>query len=180
MNNRFMPAVYTVLWALWAGVPGLAEALPQRGVGVVVAMRGEVAVQHEEAIARREARPVQEPLRFRDDVFFRDLIDTQRESFARLLLRGRSVFTIRERSRVELREGIVPADPSRIRSIVSLLTGAFWAVIERDLRPQDEVEIQTPNAISAVRGADVVVEVYRDTTAPPLPTASPEATVTAG
>ncbi len=168
--RRGLLVTWGVLLGLLAGLPRPAQSATQRGVGLVTALRGEVAVQHEEAIARREARPAQEELHFRDDVFFRDVIDTQRESFARMLLRGRSVFTVRELSRVELREGVVPADPARTRSVVSLLTGAFWAVIDRDLRPQDEFEVQTPNAISAVRGTDVVVEVYRDTAPPPLPT----------
>ncbi len=134
-----------------------AHAYTSKGVGVVTALRGEAAVAHAPDVATREGRPPQEPLRFREDVFFRDVIDTQRDSTAKLLLRGRSTFTIRELSRVELREGVVPADPTRTRSIVNLLTGAFRAIVQRDLRPQDELEIQTPNAISAVRGSDISV-----------------------
>ncbi len=154
--------------ALLASLVPPAHAYTQRGVGVVTALRGEAAVAHAADVAARERRPGQEPLKFRDDVFFRDTIDTQRESTAKLLLRGRATFTIRELSRVELREGVVPADPTRTRSIVSLLAGAFRAIVQRDLRPQDELEVQTSNAIAAIRGTDIVVEVYRGA-APPLP-----------
>ncbi len=152
-----------------AALAGQAAAYTERGVGVVTALRGQVAVAHAPAVAAREGRPSQEPLRFRDAIFFRDVIDAQRESTAKLLLRGRSTFTLRELSRVELRESVAPAEPARTRAVVSLLTGAFRALIQRDLRPHDELEIHTPNAISAVRGSEVVVEGYRDTAPPPLP-----------
>ena len=165
--ERFEAVVVPLLLATVGLVPP-AHAFTQKGVGIVTALRGEAAVAHAPEVAARERRPAQEALKFREDVFFRDVIDTQRDSTAKLLLRGRSTFTIRELSRVELREGVVPADPTRTRSIVSLLTGAFRAIVQRDLRPQDELEIQTPNAISAVRGTDVVVEVY-PSAAPPLP-----------
>ncbi len=152
---------------LLAVLPAPARAFTQRGVGVVTALRGEAAVAHAPEVAARERRPPQEPLKFRDDVFFRDTIDTQRESAAKLLLRGRATFTIRELSRVELREGVVPADPTRTRSIVNLLAGAFRAVVQRDLRPQDELEVQTPNAISAIRGSDLVFVFYLPGQIPP-------------
>ncbi len=176
-TSRLATVAILALAAAAVGVveSGVAHAYTAKGVGVVTALRGGVGVTHAPPVAAREGRPPQEALKFKDDVFFQDVIDTQRDSIAKLLLRGRSTFTIRELSRVELREGVVPADPTRTRSIVSLLTGAFRAIIQRDLRPQDEFEIRTPNAISAVRGSDLVVEVYAaGTTPPPLPSAGLE------
>ena len=161
-------------------VGGLVEpaaAYTAKGVGVVSALRGEASVTHAPGVAARESRPAQEALRFRDDVFFQDVIDTQRESTAKVLLKGRATLTIRELSRVELREGVVPGDPSRTRSIMGLLAGAFRAIVQRDTRAQDEMEIHTPNAVAAVRGTDVVVEVYRDAAPPPLPAAALEPTI---
>jgi len=184
-HARIGAVVSFAVAVLLAGAPP-AHAYTQKGVGVVTALRGEVAVIHAPAVAARESRPPQEPLRFRDDVFFQDVIDTQRESTAKLLLKGRATFTVRELSRVEFREGVVPAEPTRTRSIVGLLRGAFRVIVQRDLRPQDELEIHTPNAISAVRGTDVLwlfeagrttgivlsglLEVFNPTQVPPPPT----------
>lgn len=163
-------AALSLLVAL--GLAGPAGAFTQRGAGVVTALRGQVAVSHAPEVATRENRPPQEALKFRDDVFFRDTIDTQRDSAAKFLLKGRSVFTVRELSRVELREDAVPAAPGRTRSVVSLLSGALRALVQRDLRPQDELSIQTPNAVSAVRGTTVVLEVFRPgESVPALPAA---------
>jgi len=92
-----------------------AEAFTQKGVGLVTAIRGSVNVAHTADVAARERRPVQEPLRFREDVFFLDTIRTEREATAKLLLRARSTLTIRELSQVQLREGTAPA-PGRASS----------------------------------------------------------------
>ncbi len=130
---------------------------------------------HLPEVAARELRPPQEPLRFRSDVFFRDVIDTQREATAKLLLRGQATLTIRELSRVELREGVAPTDPTRTRSVVSLLYGAFRAITAASLMRGDEMEVRTANAVAAIRGTDVWVEFYPpSTTLPPLPVASLE------
>ncbi len=151
------------------GTAGTAHAFQQQGVGVVIATRGEVAVSHLPDVAARTGRSATEPLRFRDDVFFHDVIDTQQESAAKLLLKGRAIFTVRELSRVELKEGALPADPGRTRSVVNVLAGAVRALVQKDLLPQNELEIHTPNAASAIRGTELVVEVFQGTTPPPLP-----------
>lgn len=146
---------------------GHAHALSQKGVGAVIGVRGEVSVSH---TAAGSGRPAREALRFRDDVFFRDVIDTQRDSGAKLLLKGRAVFTVRELSRVELREGTVPPDSGRTRSIVQVLAGAARALVQRDLLPHNEIEIHTPNAVSAIRGTELITEVFLPgQPVPPLP-----------
>ena len=158
--------------AMAAGTTGAAQsasALTQRGVGAVMAVRGDVSVSRAFPLAAEAGRPVREALRFRDDVFFRDVIDTERDSGAKLLLRGRSVFTVRELSRVELVEGVVPAEAGRTRSIVHVLDGAVRALVQRDVLPHHELEIHTPNAASAIRGTELIVEVFQPgTPVPPL------------
>ncbi len=159
-------ATIAVAAGLLAGSAGPVEAFTQKGVGMVTALRGTVNVAHTPAVAARERRAPQEPLKFRDDVFFLDTIRTEREATAKLLLRARSTFTIRELSQVQLREGPAPA-PGRTRSIVSMVSGALRALVQRELRAGDEFEIHTPNAISAVRGSDVATETYGPGQAPP-------------
>lgn len=167
--------IRVLVWILGmgAGMTGAvesADALTQRGVGTVMAVRGDVAVSHTPDLVAGAGRPASESLKFRDDVFFRDVIDTQRDSGAKLLLKGRAVFTVRELSRVELVEGVMPADSGRTRSIVHVLAGAVRALVQRDVLPHNELEIHTPNAASAIRGTELIVEVYHPgTPVPPLP-----------
>lgn len=166
------PAWILGLVAGMAGTVGTAHALTQRGVGTVTAVRGDVAVSRTPALAAQAGRLAREALKFRDDVFFRDLIDTERDSGTKLLLKGRAVFTVRELSRVELREGVVPEDSGRNRSIVHLLWGAVRAQVQRDVLPQNELEIHTANAASAIRGTELIAEVFHPgTPVPPLPSA---------
>lgn len=158
---------------LVAGMTGIIEsahALTQRGVGTVMAVRGEASVSHLPEVAAGAGRPARESLKFQDDVFFRDVIDTQRHGGAKLLLKGRAVFTVRELTRVELVEGVVPADSGRTRSIVHVLAGAVRALVQRDVLPHNELEIHTPNATSAIRGTELIAEVFHPgTPVPPLP-----------
>ncbi len=156
------------------GAAGPAHALTQRGLGTVTGVRGEVVVSHVPAVAAAAGRPATEALRFRDDVFFRDVIDTQRESAAKLLLKGRAAFTVRELSRVELVEGVVPAASGRTRSIVHVFAGAVRALVQKDLFPQNEMEIHTPNATAAIRGTELIAETFvPDAPLPPTSEALP-------
>ena len=163
------PLCLGVVAGISLAIPATAASYTSKGVGVVAALRGQVSVARSAEVAAREGRPREEALKFRDDVFFRDVISTETGAAAKILLRGRATLTVRELSRVEVQAAVGPADPGRTRSIMRLLAGALRALVQPDLRPQDEMEIHTPNAVAAVRGTDVVVEVYQDAAPPPLP-----------
>jgi FecR protein len=132
-----------------------AQALGQpaqtaEGIGVVTAIQGQARVA-------RQALPQPASLRFRDDVFFRDLITTRERSTVRLLLGGKGTLTIREQSQVTLDESVAP-DGTR-QSVLVLLAGKIGAAIARALmRPGESVEIHTPNAVAAVRGTVLIAE----------------------
>ena len=126
-----------------------------KGAGVVTALTGEATVKH-------EAAPASQALKYRDDLFWRDVVDTQKDSFARILLQGRSTVTIRELSRIELKE---EATPTGKKSSIFLVSGKIRATVEKRLMaPGDEVELKTLNAVTAVRGSDVVQEFSSEAT----------------
>jgi hypothetical protein len=130
-----------VLLALW---PTLALAQGPRA-GVVTTLKGS-------ATATRVALPQPVPLKFKDDVFLQDRVATADQSLARLLLGGKAVVTIRERSLLTITE--VPD-----RSTLNLQTGKIALAVAREkMRPGEVIDIRTPNAIAAVRGTVVVVE----------------------
>jgi hypothetical protein len=134
-------------------LPGFALAqqpTAPSGIGVVTAIQGQATVS-------RQARPDPASLRFKDDVFFRDQITTKEHSSVRLLLGGKGVLTVREQSQVTLDETVAP-DGGR-RSILSLLAGKIGAAIAHTLmRPGEEIEVRTPNAVAAVRGTVLIAE----------------------
>src|SRR5207249_2294149 len=119
-------------------------------VGVVTTLEGNVT-------ARRAVLPQPVPLKFKDDVFFRDTITTGDQSLARVLLGGKSIVTIRERSVVTITE-------SPGRSFISLESGKIGlAVAHERMAPGESVDVRTPNAVVGVRGTVIVAEVLRTT-----------------
>ncbi len=121
----------------------------EKGVGVVTALTGKADLKRPQA--------PEAPLKLRDNLFVRDVVDTQKESLARILLMGKSSVTVRELSRLELREETRPDGARRV--IIDLAEGKIRVMVARRLmKPGDEVQIRTPNAIAAVRGSDGIIE----------------------
>src|SRR2546425_10176664 len=121
-------------------------------VGVVTTLEGNVT-------ARRAVLPLPVPLKFKDDVFFRDTITTGDQSLARVLLGGKSIVTVRERSVVTITE-------SPGRSYISLESGKIGLAVAREkLAPGESVDVRTPNAVVGVRGTVIVAEVVSAPTA---------------
>lgn len=116
--------------------------------GVVTTSEGNVTVA-------RTGQPAAIPLRFKQDVFIQDKITTGDRAFARLLLGGSAVVTVRERSTLTITE--IPG-----KSTIALDSGKIALAVAREkMKAGDSIEIRTPNAIAGVRGTVVVAEVIR-------------------
>jgi hypothetical protein len=125
---------------------GRAENLSN--AGTVTAVAGPVTV------ARLSATP--QPLKFRDTLYWRDVVEARKDGIARVLLAGKTTVTVREFSRLELREDEMPEG---IRYTAELMSGKVRASVARMLmRPGEQVEIRTKNAVASVRGTDFIVE----------------------
>ena len=144
-----------LLLAVWPGA-ALAQTTGDdgRGVGVVTTLAGTVTVA-------RAALPAPQPLRFKDDVFMRDHIATAEKSVVRVLLGGKALVTVRELSSLTIKE-------ETGRSTIDLTAGKIaMGVVRQRMRPGEVIEIRTPNAIAAIRGTVLVVELI------PAPGGSP-------
>lgn len=114
--------------------------------GVVTAVQGQATVA-------RAVGPTPVLLKFKDDVFVRDRVNTQEKSIVRMLLGGKALVTVREFSVFTVSEEVG-------RSVVELESGKLAVAVARKLlRPGESIEIRTPNAIAAVRGSLLVAEV---------------------
>jgi len=80
------PALALFVLAILSPTAALGQA---EKVGVVTTLEGNVT-------ARRAVLPLPVPLKFKDDVFFRDTITTGDQSLARVLLGGKSIVTVRD------------------------------------------------------------------------------------
>ena len=136
--------------SLIAGLlPGSVSAQATKA-GVVTTLEGNVTAARTTA-----TQPV--PLKFKDDVFLNDRVVTGDRSLARLLLGGKAVVTVRERSALTITE--VPG-----RSTVDLDSGKIAVAVAKDrMKPGEQIEVKTPNAVAAVRGTVFIAEVNRAT-----------------
>ncbi|HEY3101363.1 MAG TPA: FecR domain-containing protein [Methylomirabilota bacterium] len=139
--------IQAVLASTIATLALVSLATAQERAGVVTTLEGKVTV-----VRATAAEP--SPLKFRDAVFVRDRIATDKDSFARVLLGGRAVVTIREYSTVTITEvpGVATIDVAAGRVAV--------AVARERMRPGDLVEVRTPNAVAGIRGTVIVAEVF--------------------
>src|SRR5437899_11780403 len=118
MLNLLRPAA--LLIALVTLDSSLASAQAAKA-GVVTTLEGNVSV------TRVTLAP--QPLKFRDDVFVNDKVITGERSIARMLLGGKAVVTVRERSALTITE--VPG-----KATVDLESGKIAVAVAKDkMRP---------------------------------------------
>ena len=126
----------------------VAGTEPAKVAGKVIAVAGPVSV------TRPEVAP--HPLKFRDNLYWRDVVEARKEGIARILLGGKATVTVRELSTLELRE---EKQTEGVRYVVDLVSGKVRASVARMLmRPGDQVEVWTWNSVASVRGTDFIVE----------------------
>src|SRR5205814_2965186 len=126
-------------------LPAAAPAQTPKA-GVVTTVQGTATVA-------RTSAPQPAPLKFKDDVFVQDRITTGDESIARILLGGKAVVTIRERSNLTITE-------TATSSTIEIASGKIALSVNKDrVKPGESVEIKTPNAVAAIRGTIIVAEV---------------------
>src|SRR6266850_5897232 len=144
MRGWRKPAIAWLALAVYL-LPATAFAQATKA-GVVTTLEGNVT-------AARAVAPQPVVLKFKDDVFLQDRVVTGEQSFARLLLGGKAVVSIRERSAVTITE--VPG-----RSTIDIESGKIALSVARDrMQPGEVINIKTPNAVAGVRGTVVVAQV---------------------
>jgi len=140
---RLIAALVIIVVGGWT-----AHAFAQAKAGVVTTLQGS-------ATAARASLPQPVALKFKDDVFLRDRIVTGDRSIVRMLLGGKALVTVRERSALTITE--IPGT-----SRIDLDNGKIaLAVAKERMRPGESVEVRTPNAVAAVRGTTFIAEVVR-------------------
>jgi len=121
----------------------LGQAAP---AGVVTTLQGTATVA-------RATAPQPMPLKFKDDVFVQDSIVTGESSIVRILLGGKAVVTVRERSALTIHE-------TPTTSTIEISSGKIALAVAKDrMKPGESVQIKTPNAMAGVRGTVVIADV---------------------
>ena len=145
MGARGFLAGTAVTAAISMLLPAVSPAQSTKA-GVVTTVKGSATVA-------RASAPEPAPLKFRDDVFVQDRISTGDESIARILLGGKAVVTVRERSQLTITE-------TATTSTIEMTSGKIALSVDKSrVKPGESVEIKTPNAVAAIRGTIIIAEV---------------------
>jgi hypothetical protein len=145
--TRTIPGfAFAAALALVLPTQALSQEAPK--AGVVTTLQGTASV----------ARSTQEPrpLKFKDDVFVQDRITTGDDSIVRILLGGKAVVTVRERSVLTISETPTTATIEVGSGKVAV------AVAKERMRAGDSVEVKTPNAVAGIRGTILIAEVAQE------------------
>ena len=144
-NERFTVSLFAAALLL---SPALASAgdTGSGGVGVYTAVMGKVTVTHP-----GEARVL--PVKLHDEVLFKDVIQTDKESRTKAFFQDDSILTVGENSRVEITEYIYNPDTNLRRSVVKVMQGQVRALVSKVFKSNgSRFEVHTPSAVAAARG----------------------------
>ncbi|NOT22317.1 MAG: hypothetical protein HOP22_06275 [Nitrospiraceae bacterium] len=123
-----------------------AEESASGGIGVYTAVMGKVSVTHS-----GEARVF--PVKLHDEVLFKDVIQTDKESRTKAFFQDDSVLTVGENSRVEITEYIYNPEANVRRSVVRVVQGQVRALVSKVFKSNgSRFEVHTPSAVAAARG----------------------------
>jgi hypothetical protein len=144
-NERFTMSLIAAILLLSPALASAEDSGPG-GVGVYTAVMGKVTVTHP-----GEARVL--PVKLHDEVLFKDVIQTDKESRTKAFFQDDSVLTVGENSRVEITEYIYDPDANLRRSVVKVMQGQVRALVSKVFKSNgSRFEVHTPSAVAAARG----------------------------
>ncbi len=130
---------------------GLGQARAEDGIGMFTTVEGKVTVTH---LAESQMQEV----KINDEVFFRDVIETGKESRTKAFLEDESILSVGENSRVEVSEYVYHPEQNMRSAVIKLLDGKLRALVAKAFKgPGSRFEIHTPTAVAAARGTYFVV-----------------------
>ena len=147
---------YTVLLlgigtTLAIGWPVGAQGLTQQAIGFYLTVIGKPTVVH-------VGQPAAMPVKLRESVYFKDVIETQADSRAKALFDDDSILTVGENSRVEVSEYIYDSANDQRSSVLRLVQGKARALVGKLFAGLgSRFEVHTPTAVAAARGTYFVV-----------------------
>ena len=133
-----------------------SSALAEQKVGQVIALSGHATVSH-----GKGAKP--ETLAMDAPIYEKDVILTEPTAKVRIRFDDGTHVTVAELSSLEIREFVLTPKQTKPSVLFVLAAGAFRAIVN-NVSQRDAFVIQTPTAVTAVRGTDWMGEIKADST----------------
>jgi hypothetical protein len=145
-NERFTKGLIAVTLLLSPALASAGDNSGSGGVGVYTAVMGKVTVTH-------PGEPRVLSVKLHDEVMFRDVIQTDKESRTKAFFQDDSILTVGENSRVEITEYIYDPQANLRRSVVKVMQGQVRALVSKVFKSNgSRFEVHTPSAVAAARG----------------------------
>jgi hypothetical protein len=133
------------------GWPAGAQELKQEAVGLYMSVIGKATAIH-------VGQPAAVPVKLREGVYFKDVIETQANSRAKALFEDDSILTVGENSQVEVNEFIYDPANNQRSTILRLFQGKARALVGKLFSGLgSRFEVHTRTAVAAARGTYFVV-----------------------
>ncbi len=133
------------------GLPVAAQVTKKDAIGLFTAVAGRVLVVH-------IGEPAASPAKLREDVFFKDLLETQADSRTKALFQDDSILTVGENSRVEINEHVFDPANNQRSTVLRLVKGRLRALVGKFFAGSgSKFEVHTATAAVAARGTYFVV-----------------------
>lgn len=133
-----------------------AVAAERLQIGRVVIVQGQVLSQNP------VVNPTPAAVKRGQSIYEGDIIRTDKNSFARLLMEDKSLLDVGPSTYVNLAQYGV-AKNERKRSVgIKLILGRLWARVSEAFGDKSKFEITTANAVAGVRGTELIVDYGKD------------------
>ncbi|MDD5545811.1 MAG: FecR family protein [Candidatus Omnitrophica bacterium] len=156
MKSRTAKLLTAGVFILTAASLAFAVTASAEVIGRVSAAEGNVDLL---SPGRTEAVPVKGG----EDVSAGDILRTKSISKAELTFSDKSVVTLSEKTRLEIKDYRVGLDGKRIAAVLNIERGKIRAVVSK-APGKDNFLINTPNASGSIKGTDVVVAYQKSAT----------------
>ena len=147
----FLRLTSTLPLALTFLTLSLSYAQESKSIGTFMAVFGDVGIMHTQGKEKKNVK-------LRDDVFFRDLIETLEKSKAKVLFMDDTILNIGEKTKIEITEHIFDPEKDKRSTVINLIDGKVRALVGRLFSGADsKFEVHTPTAVAAARGSYGIV-----------------------
>lgn len=120
--------------------------------GEIRALKGKASIIRSDKAANASVK---------DTLLLMDIVETEKESRAKILFVDDSLLTLGEKSRLLVKEYLLGDDKKRGQSVFNLIDGKVRAIVGKN-----KLEIHTPTAVAAARGTVFVSWVNREGSLP--------------
>ncbi len=150
--KKFLRSIFIFSFLFsFVGIGVIAEDKGNK-IGTIVSLRGKIVRVNKE-LQRKEF------LKVGSIIFENDVVGSGDKSFVKILMRDDTLFQLGPRSKFAFQKFDYKSKKKR-KAVYNLLIGKLRSLFTNKAEEPDDLELKTPNAAMAVRGTEILSDVY--------------------